>query len=149
MRIVIIGGGIAAAYVANHIKKLASNTNVLMVSEEDYLPYDRIHLCSLVDKSQSVKDISLPVDPTVEIALNEKILSIDKKAKRIFSAHSAFSYDKLIIATGSLPQTLFDISTLKNAAVFRNADDCKKISEGINDKEVVIVGSGSIGLELM
>ena len=145
MRIVIVGGGIAAAYVANNIKKLSSDTEVLIISDEPYSPYDRIHLCSLVDKSATIDDISLPVDPTVQIALNEKIVSIDRASKRIFSEHSVFSYDKLIIATGSTPQTLFDISTLKNAAVFRSADDCKKIADGIGNKEVVIVGSGPIG----
>jgi quinone-reactive Ni/Fe-hydrogenase small subunit len=149
MRIVIVGGGIAAAYVANNIKKLSSDTEVLIVSDEAYSPYDRIHLCSLVDKSASIKEISLPVDPTVQIALNVKITSIDRVSKRVFSEHSVFSYDKLIIATGSIPRTLFDISTLKNAAVFRNANDCTKIAKGIGDKEVVIVGSGPIGLELM
>ncbi|MCW8822305.1 MAG: hydrogenase small subunit [Sulfurovum sp.] len=149
MRIVIIGGGIAAVYIANSIKKLTSDADVLIVSEEAFSPYDRIHLCALVDKSSQIDEISLPVDPRVQISLNEKILSIDKKSRRIFSKHSAFSYDKLIIATGSVPQTLFDITSLKNAAVFRNADDCKKISEGINNREVVIVGSGPIGLELM
>ena len=149
MRIIIIGGGIAAAYLANRIKQLASTTEVLIVSEEAYLPYDRIHLCALVDKSQNVKNIALHVDPTVQIELNEKIVSIDKKEKRIFSEHSAFSYDKLIISTGSLPKTLFDISTLKNATTFRNAEDCKKIAEGIDNKEVVIVGSGPIALELL
>ncbi len=149
MRIVIIGGGIAAVYLANRIKKLASNVDVLIVSEETFSPYDRIHLCALVDKSATMEEISLPLDPGVQIALNEKILSIDKESKRIFSEHSVFSYDKLIIATGSVPQTLFDITTLKNAAVFRNVYDCKKISEGMQNREVVIVGSGPIGLELM
>ena len=149
MRIVIVGGGIAAAYMANRIKKLASDVDILIVSDEAYSPYDRIHLCALVNKTETIENISLPVDPTVQIALNEKITSIDKQSKRVFSEHSAFTYDKLIIATGSIPQTLFDISTLKNAAVFRNADDCIKIAEGIGEREVVIVGSGPIGLELM
>lgn len=149
MRIVIIGGGIAGAYIANTVKKLASDVDVLIVSDEGYSPYDRIHLCSLVDKSATKEEISLPLDPTVQIALNEKITSIDRSAKRVFSEHSVFSYDKLIIATGSIPQTLFDISTLKNAAVFRKAEDCMKIAEGVNGREVVVVGSGPIGLELM
>ena len=47
MRIVIIGGGIAAVYLANNIKKLASDVDVLIVSDEAYSPYDRIHLCAL------------------------------------------------------------------------------------------------------
>jgi len=114
MRIVIIGGGIAAAYLANNVKKLASDVDVLIVSEEAFSPYDRIHLCALVEKSETIEEISLPIDPGVQIALNEKILSIDKKSKRIFSEHSVFSYDKLIIATGSVPQTLFDITTLRH-----------------------------------
>jgi len=49
-------------------------------------------------------------------------------------------YDKLIIATGSIPKSLFDIAHIENAAVFRNAIDCVKIKEGIKDKEIVIVG---------
>ena len=149
MRIVIVGGGIAAAYLANRIKKLDPGTEVMIVSEEAYLPYDRIHLCSLVDRSRRLEEIALPIDPRVQIELNQKIVSIDRKAKRIFSDHAAFSYDKLIIATGSLPRTLFDISTIKNAATFRNAEDCKKIAEGIDDKEVVMVGAGPIALELL
>ena len=119
MRIVIIGGGIAAAYLANTIKKSRSDVDVLILSDEASSPYDRIHLCALVDKSAKIEDIALPVDPTVQITLNEKITSINRTSKRVFSDHSVFSYDKLIIATGSLPQTLFDISGLKNAAVFR------------------------------
>ncbi|TNF44741.1 MAG: hypothetical protein EP216_01455, partial [Epsilonproteobacteria bacterium] len=75
MRVVIIGGGIAAAYMANRIKKLQSDVDLLILSDEAYLPYDRIHLCALVDKSTTIEEISLPVDPTVQIALNEKILS--------------------------------------------------------------------------
>lgn len=149
MRIVIIGGGIAAAYLANQIRKLSPHSEVLIVSEEIYAPYDRIHLCTLIDKSATLDDISLPVDPLVDIALNEKITSIDKRSKRIFSEHSVFSYDKLIIATGSIPQTLFDISHVKNAAVFRNAEDCKKIRKGIEGREIVVVGAGPIGLEIL
>ena len=149
MRIIIIGGGIAATYLANRIKNLRSDVDVLIVSEEVVSPYDRIHLCALVDQSAMLEEISLALNPTVEMALKEKITSIDRKSKRIFSDHSAFSYDTLIIATGSVPQTLFDINGLKNAAVFRNANDCTKIREGIGDREVVIVGAGPIGLELM
>ena len=54
MRIVIIGGGIAAVYMANRIKILASDTDVLILSEEAYSPYDRIHLCALVDNSATL-----------------------------------------------------------------------------------------------
>ena len=51
MRIVIVGGGIAAVYLANNLKKQDRFLDVVILSEEKHPPYDRIHLCSLVDNS--------------------------------------------------------------------------------------------------
>ena len=149
MRVVIVGGGIAAVYLANSLKKQNSEVEVTVVSDEKYPPYDRIHLCRLVDNSESISGISLPLDPTVKLELNQKINKIDRDNRRVFSDNSMLSYDKLIIATGSLPISLFNIDNIKNAAVFRSATDCESIKDGIGDREVVIVGSGPIGLELL
>ena len=149
MRVVIVGGGIAAVYLANNLKKQSSALEVTILSDEKYSPYDRIHLCRLVDGSEDTNGISLQLDPTVKLELNQKINSIDKEHKRVLSDNSMFSYDKLILATGSLPISLFDIDDITNAAVFRSADDCEVIKNGVNDREVVIVGSGPIGLELL
>jgi quinone-reactive Ni/Fe-hydrogenase small subunit len=149
MRVVIVGGGIAAVYLANNLKKQNSSLEVTIVSDEKHPPYDRIHLCRLVDDKENIGGISLPLDPTVQLELNQKIYKIDKENKRIFSENSMFSYDKLIIATGSRPRSLFNIDNIKNVAVFRNSDDCDKIKNGIKSRDVVIVGSGPIGLELL
>ena len=149
MRVVIIGGGISAVYLANNLRKQDTSLDIMIVSDEEYLPYDRIHLCRLVDKSKTINDISLPLDPLVKLELNQKINKIDRKSKRIFSESSMFSYDKLIVATGSTPTTLFDIKGVENAAVFRSAVDCKKIETGINNREVLVVGGGPISLELL
>ena len=149
MRIVIVGGGIAAVYLANNLKKQDSNVEVIVVSDEKYPPYDRIHLCRLVDNSNSIEDISLVLNPTVKLELNQKVTNIDKTSKRVFCENSMFSYDKLIIATGSLPISLFNIDDISNAAVFRSAGDSEIIRDGVKDREVVIVGSGPIGLELL
>lgn len=149
MRIVIIGAGIAAAYLANNLKKKQQNIEVLILSDEDISPYDRIHLCRLIDEKSEVDDIKIPIDPTVQIELNQKIINIDEKNKRVYSSDSMFSYDKLIIATGSIPTTLFDISDIKNASVFRNANDSYKIKKFSDKSNIVVVGSGPIGLELL
>jgi len=149
MRVVIIGGGIASVYLANNLKKDNASLEVTILSDENYRPYDRIHLCRLVDGSSNVEDISLHLDPMVKLELGQKIIKIDKELKRVFSQNAMFSYDKLIIATGSIPISLFDIQNISNAAVFRNANDCEVIKEGVDKKEVVIVGSGPIGLELL
>ncbi|NOQ31465.1 MAG: hydrogenase small subunit [Helicobacteraceae bacterium] len=149
MRVVIVGGGIAAVYVANKLKKLDSTLDVTVLSEEKYAPYDRIHLCRLVDESKSIDDIALQLDPMVQLELNQKVTKIDRDAKKVYSEHGMFSYDKLILATGSKPTSLFDISELSNCAVFRSAQDCELIRNSVTQREVVIVGSGPIGLELL
>ncbi|MDP3464842.1 MAG: FAD-dependent oxidoreductase, partial [Sulfuricurvum sp.] len=149
MRIVIVGGGISAVYLANIIMEKAPLSEVVIVSDESHPPYDRIHLCALVDKSQCVESIVLELHPKVRVELNQNITRIDPSAKRVFSEHAVFSYDKLIIATGSQPKTLFDIQGISNASTFRSEKDSDKIAEGIVGKNVIIVGVGPIGLELL
>jgi len=149
MRIVIVGGGIAAVYIANTLMEQDGKSEVVIVSDEEHPPYDRIHLCKLVDDCKCVDSIALELHPAVRLELNQKIISLDPQTKRVFSKHSAFHYDKLIIATGSVPKTLFDISGIKNAATFRSQKDCEAIAQGIVGKNVIIVGAGPIALELL
>jgi len=149
MRVVIVGGGIAAVYLANNLKKQNSSLEVTVLSDEEKKPYDRIHLCRLVDGTSTTDDISLHLDPTVTLELSQKINKIDREKKRVYSDNAMFSYDKLIIATGSLPISLFDIQNISNSAIFRNADDCESIKNGVTGRNIVIVGSGPIGLELL
>ncbi len=149
MRVVIVGGGIAAVYLANNLKKQNSSLEVTLLSDEEKKPYDRIHLCRLVDGTSTTDDISLHLDPTVTLELSQKINKIDREKKRVYSDNAMFSYDKLIIATGSLPISLFDIQNISNSAIFRNADDCESIKNGVTGRNIVIVGSGPIGLELL
>jgi len=148
MRIVIVGGGIAAVYLANALS-IQPQWEVVIVSEEEFSPYDRIHLCGLVDSTKTLDEITLHLHPRVRLELNQKITAIDPSAKRVLSDHAAFHYDKLIIATGSTPKSLFDISRIDNAATFRSVHDCTRIAQGMVDKNVVIVGAGPIALELL
>ncbi len=149
MRIVIVGGGIVAAYMANALKEQAPEHELVIVSKEMYPPYDRIHLCSLVNGSQSIEEIALPLPPGVQLELNAEVVQIDKTAKRIYTKSSAFSYDILVIATGSKPRTLFGIKGMKNAVTFRSAADSACIAERIRGRNVVMMGVGPIGLELL
>ena len=149
MRIVIIGGGIAAVYIANQLLEKSPSVEVLIVSKEEFYPYDRIHLCSLVDHSCRVDDIFLELNPAATVELNQEINSIDTTQKRIYSEHASYAYDYLIIATGSKPKELFDIGAVSNATTFRSANDSIKIAEGIKGRNVVIMGVGPIGIELL
>lgn len=149
MRIVIVGGGIASVYIANKLLHEDSSLEVIIITKEAFYPYDRIHLCSLVDHSCKVDDIYLDLDNKVKVELNREVTSLDTQEKRIYSQDASFSYDYLIIATGSKPKKLFDIKNIDNATTFRSANDSLKIAQGIKDKNVIIMGVGPIGLELL
>lgn len=149
MRVIIIGGGIAATYLANNLKKQNNLTDVLILSDEPFRPYDRIHLCRLVDQTSSIDDISLDLDPTVKIELSQNIQEIDAQSKKVITNRSLYKYDKLIIATGSYPIIDAKFSQYKNCCVFRNSYDCEKIKKGLEAKNIVVVGSGPIALELL
>jgi len=149
MKILIIGGGIVAAYIANRLVKERPEYEVTILSKEEYMPYDRIHLCSLINKSLNIEDLFLEIEDGVKVELNQEVKNIYTKSKIVITENSSFEYDKLIIATGSKPKTLFDTTGVKNASTFRSVDDCKKISKGIKNKNVVLLGVGPIGLELL
>jgi quinone-reactive Ni/Fe-hydrogenase small subunit len=148
MKIVIIGGGIAAVYAANKILEKEASHEVLLLSDESHLPYDRIHLCRLIDDKQSMESIALPLHEDAKVFLNQCVTHIDTNKKIITSNEALFSYDKLILATGSTPLSLID-KNIENSAVFRNAYDAQKIKEAAKNHEIVVVGSGPIALELL
>ncbi len=149
MRIVITGGGIAAVYLANNLKQLDKSLDIVMISDEPYSPYDRIHLCCLVGGERDCNDIALSLDPSVRVELSQEVVDIDREKRRVITQKGAYSYDKLIIATGSHPITPVDITHIQNAATFRSIDDCQKINDNLEERDVIIVGGGPIGLELL
>jgi nitrite reductase (NADH) large subunit len=86
------------------------------------------------------------------ITLNkgDKVISIDKSNKTITSESGKVeSYDKLLIATGSLPFIPKTTgSDLKNVIAFRTKADVDTIIDTIDkSKTAVVVGGGLLGLE--
>ena len=149
MKIVIVGGGISAVYLANKLLKSDDSLELTILSRETYKPYDRIHLCTLVDGSNLQEDITLCLDERVTLKLDEEVTDIYPSTNSVISLKSSYHYDKLIIATGSIPKTPFNLSAIENASTFRSVDDALKIKNNIKDKNVILVGVGPIGLELL
>ena len=149
MKIVIVGGGISAVYTANKLIKSDSSLDITIISKEPYKPYDRIHLCTLVDDSNTQSNITLTLDEKVELKLDEEVTDIYPSSSSVITKTSSYHYDKLIIATGSTPKTPFNLSAIENASTFRSAADALKIKNNIKDKNIILVGVGPIGLELL
>lgn len=97
MKVLIVGGGFAACYLAN---KLIDDHPVAILSKESYFPYNRIYICDLI-KETPLENITFELDDHVDVRLHQEVLSIDKEKKEVYSADQVYSYDILIIATGS------------------------------------------------
>ena len=55
--IVIIGGGIAALEAAEAISKNSPASEIVLISDEDYLPYSRIKLSRYLNSAFNIEDL--------------------------------------------------------------------------------------------
>lgn len=151
----IIGNGISALSAAKEIKQNDIDSNITMISNEEYPTYYRIKLTEALGKDMEEKDfiindmswynernINLILRKIVEkIHIDESSVTLDDGTK--------IKYDKLLIASGSSPfippingkykQGVFALRGLKDLELIRN--NLKK-----GDK-VTIIGGGLLGLE--
>ena len=155
--IMILGGGQAAAFAASTIRQYDKNSTLTLISEEKFLPYERPPLSKdyLLNKMTEDQclffDENFYINNNIEIINNEKIINVDfSKFNMTSNKNNEFSFDKLIIATGSSNNKI-KIKNIKDEDMFY----LRSISESINikqnlekSKSILIIGGGFIGLEL-
>ncbi|XP_074570873.1 monodehydroascorbate reductase 3, cytosolic-like [Curcuma longa] len=170
---VILGGGVAAGYAAREFAKHGLNPGELaIISKEAVAPYERPALSKAYLFPQGAARLPgfhvcvgsggerlLPEwysEKGIELILSTEIVKADLASKTLTSAAGAvFTYDILIIATGSTVINLSDFGTpganANNIFYLREIDDADKLVAAIQAKKngkAVIVGGGYIGLEL-
>ena len=155
-KILILGAGQSAVYAASEIRKHDTESIIKIFNEENYLPYERPPLSKdfLLNEKKEDDFLFFSKDfyeeKRIEL-INSKIMSVDFKNKFVFTNDNIkFSYDKLLIATGSINRQLkFDEVIDSNILYLRDIKDAKKIKEKISKvNKVAIIGGGFIGLEI-
>ncbi len=162
MKVSIIGNGVAGIFSAQNIRSLNKDVEIEIFSQEKYPYYSRIKLPELISEKLKIEDLIVFKGEwyeknEIKTKLGKKINRIHPEHKHIFieGESDPISYDKLILATGSMP----NIPPIKNAhnllgkGVFtlRNIDNALQIKNYIieNDiKKAIIIGGGLLGLEL-
>ncbi len=154
---VIIGGGLAAAKAVEGIREHDEKGKVVVVTEEDRLPYERPPLSKGVllgdDDVDSVftHPQSWYADHDVELRLGDPATSLDAGAHVVtLRSGESLSYDKLLLATGSSARAL-DVpgADLDGVLYLRELQESTTLKEALVDgARVVIVGAGWIGLEV-
>lgn len=159
-RVVIIGGGLAAASAAESLRASGFTGEVVIVTEEHRLPYERPPLSkgylSGTDASSTVypHDAKWYREQNIEVRRATVAASLDTRAREVrlreSDVETTLAYDRLLLATGSSPR-LFEGpgASLTGVHTLRSLPDATKLRTALQpgDQRVVIVGGGWIGLE--
>ena len=156
-KLVVIGGGQAAIQCITSLRKEGYSGSITLVGDESHLPYQRPPLSKdfLLDEYKpervSLKKKEFYEENKVDLILGKRAESIDTNLKEIIlSDKNKIYYDQLIIATGSRVRKLnVPGSDKKGLYYLRDLDDASALKQRLKEnKKMVIVGAGYIGLEV-
>lgn len=156
-QIVIIGASIAGVNVAKMLRKQNFEGEITLIDQQSELPYDLLPLSKewMLDTDNINPPLLSKADFYEEneiiLKLNTMVERFDPTSKMLYTTENeAISYDKLVIAIGSVLRKL-DVPGKDAAGIFylRDFKQATAIKASTQSaKEVVIVGAGFIGLEL-
>jgi nitrite reductase (NADH) large subunit len=152
---IIIGQGIAGATAANTLRKLDPENQVTVITDEiDYL-YSRVDLPDIIAGTyepaaavlQKAEDFA---NAGINCLMGERVTAVVPSQKTVdIASGNRLKYDKLLIATGSLPVIpklsnsdspgVYSLWTMRQAKAI--------IAAAAATKNAVVVGAGLIGLK--
>jgi len=155
---VVLGQGVAAVTAAEEIRKRNETAKIILVGEENELPYNRPMLTkdfanSLDSEKIAIHDKEWYKTQHLQL-LNKKVVFLDSVAKSVkFADGTTLSYDKCIYALGAISFIPpFTGANLNEVIAIRGIADVAKIDHLVTKKtktslEAVVIGGGVLGLE--
>ncbi len=160
-RIIIVGAGQAGIQIAESLRQEGFDGEIMLLGEEPHPPYQRPPLSKKwLIEGGSVNALSLRGPAAIErlrITLRQdtRVRAIDRQRHEVELADgSRLHYERLAIATGSLPRALpVPGASLSGVLALRGIADSLAIGEAIRrcaaeKRAVVVIGGGFIGLEV-
>lgn len=165
MKVVIIGGVAGGASAAARLRRLDEKAEILILEKGDFisfancgLPY---HVGGVIPERRALflqSPKSMKVRYNIDVRLKNEVVSINRQEKTVtvkkLESGETYKepYDKLIIATGSVPVRPnipgIDSQKIKTIWSVNDTDDILGLISKENVKSAVVVGGGFIGLEM-
>ncbi len=155
-RLVVIGNGMAGMRTVEELLDLAPDAyEITVFGAEPHTNYNRILLSPLLAGEKSASEIFLHTpqwyaDNGVALHSGDPVVAIDRRRRIVRSEKGVeLPYDRLLIATGSLPQVLPIPGTgLPGVVTFRDLADVDAMLESARrHTTAVVIGGGLLGLE--
>jgi len=107
-QILIVGNGAAGVSAAKSARVQDPDADIIMFGEDGRLPYYRLRLCDYIGKSINYDELKINNEEWFEknrirIEKLSKVIAIDAKARKVSTNVREYSYDSLVLATGSTP----------------------------------------------
>jgi nitrite reductase (NADH) large subunit len=156
LKLVMIGNGMAGVRTLEELIKLAPDIyDITVFGAEPHPNYNRILLSPVLAGEQTfeeiiLNDLSWYAENNIRLLLNRKVVSIDRKKRIVTAADgSTAEYDRLLIATGSVPFILpIQGNKLHGVIGYRDiADTQMMIDTAKTHSHAVVIGGGLLGLE--
>ncbi len=155
-KLVLIGNGMAGMRTVDELLKLSPDKfDITVFGAEPHGNYNRIMLSPVLagDKKLSeiiINDLQWYEDNKITLYTGKTITEIDRINQQVISNDGTIAdYDRLIIATGSVPVVL-DIpgKELEGVISFRDINDVNVMIETAKThKNAIVIGGGLLGLE--
>ncbi|EFM10432.1 nitrite reductase (NAD(P)H), large subunit [Paenibacillus curdlanolyticus YK9] len=155
-KLILIGNGMAGVRCVEEILNLQPDAfDVTIFGAEPHPNYNRIMLSKVLQGDTPMSEITINDwqwyrDRGITLYTGETVTRIDKDRQVVYTDQGRkATYDKLIIATGSLPFML-PLPGIDKPGVtaFRDMKDCQTMIEaGKSYKRAAVIGGGLLGLE--
>lgn len=154
---VVVGAGLTGSWAIEGIRSLDKTGSILLIGDENYLPYDRPPLTKkLWFGKKKVEDIFVRpqqyfADNRADVVLNTLVVAIDAGGKIITCRDgSSYGYEKLLLATGGRPRRLdIEGANLDGIYYYRYLGDFIKLKAEVHDgTKALVIGGGFIGSEI-
>lgn len=154
LNVVVIGNGMVGHHYVEQLVASPIVARITVIGGETRPAYDRVHLSEYF-AGRSPEDLALTtrehyVQIGVEAHFGDPVDRIDRHDKTVTTrAGRQFSYDKLVLATGSYPFVPSVPGRDHNSClVYRTIDDLGSIKVQAGEAHVgVVIGGGLLGLE--
>jgi 3-phenylpropionate/trans-cinnamate dioxygenase ferredoxin reductase subunit len=156
---VIVGGGPAAAAAAAALRAADFEGAVVLVGEEQVVPYERPPLSKaflagcvtgrVAGSTLAVRPREWYAEHDVELRLGARVERVDAQRHAVVLAGGErIGYDRLLLATGGRPRRL-DAPSSDRVAYLRTVDDAEALAKRLRAAgRLVVLGGGFIGCEV-
>ena len=155
-RIVVVGAGQAGASLVARLRANGHQGPVTLIGAEPVPPYQRPPLSKkyllgeMALERLYLRPESHYAENAIDLRLNETVTGIDRQGREVTAGGRQLGYDRLVLATGSVPRRLPARigGDLAGVHVVRSLADADAMApDFVAGRHVLIVGGGYIGLE--